>query len=145
VEVECKIVTQSYTYHIKAYNIENIAAPLTWFPCPSLLIWSLLFINYDLHSHLPKKSSIFLNLQPIHKKIYFQKTNKKIKIKKMWHQIFFKDFSNFNFRKKRKKERWKKGKKRGKPILLSHSSSWAQQLNISSTTFFLIEKLVIWF
>jgi len=38
----------------------------------------------------------------------------------------------------------KKRKKKEEPILLSHSSSRAQQLNISST-FILIEKLVIWF
>jgi len=42
------------------------------------------------------------------------------------------------------KKRKKEGKKKEKPNLLSHPSSWAQQLNISST-FVLIEKLVIWF
>jgi len=41
------------------------------------------------------------------------------------------------------KKRNKKEKKE-EPILLSHSSLWAQQLNISSTSV-LIEKLVIWF
>jgi len=53
-------------------------------------------------------------------------------------------FSNINFRKKKMEKRKKKGKKKEKPNLLSHSSSWAQQLNIFST-FVLIKKLVIWF
>jgi len=61
----------------------------------------------------------------------------------MWNKIFFEDFSNFNLRKKKEKKRDDKKKKKEDPILLSHSFSWVQQLNISSTTFILIEKLVI--
>jgi len=53
---------------------------------------------------------------------------------------FLQRFSNDNFTKKRKKrERWKKGKKRTRnPICfqLSHSFSWAQQPNIFSTLCF---------
>jgi len=64
----------------------------------------------------------------------------------MWNKILFKDFQTLILEKKRKKDRWKKKEKKKKeePNLLSHPSSWAQQLNISST-FVLIEKLVIWF
>jgi len=67
----------------------------------------------------------------------------------MLNQIFFKDFQTLILEKKKKKKRHEKkrkkeGKKKEKSNLLSHSSSWAQQLNISST-FVLIEKLVIWF
>ena len=64
--------------------------------------------------------------------------------KKNVKQNFLQKILNFNFKKKKEKERDEKKKKKEEPILLSHSSSWAQQINISST-FVLIEKLVIWF
>jgi len=65
----------------------------------------------------------------------------------MWNKIFFKDFQTLILGKQKRemtKKEKKEKKKKKEPILLSHSSSWAQQLNISST-FVLIEKLVIWF
>jgi len=68
----------------------------------------------------------------------------------MWNIIFFQDFQTLILatkkrdEKKEKREMKKGKKKKEEPNLLSHSSSWAQQLNISFT-FVLIEKLVIWF
>jgi len=38
--------------------------------------------------------------------------------KKMWNKIFFKDFSNFNFRKKKRDWKMEKKKKKEEPNLL---------------------------
>jgi len=69
--------------------------------------------------------------------------------KKMWNKIFFKDFSNFNFRKK--KERWKKRKKRKKEgraqFVINYHTPFPEPNN---STYFLPfvpekKKLEIWF
>jgi len=66
-------------------------------------------------------------------------------IKKMLNKIFFKDFSNFNFRKK-KWEMKKKNKEGETQFVINYHTPFHEPKNSDILyPLFLIEKLVIWF